>query len=56
MAGLQKVGEIEIRGKTAKIVLDSESGDPVRFFCFLEDLQKLLKNEFDYVNVFRERD
>ena len=54
MSKLVKVGELEIRGRTAKLSLDAESGDPVRFFCFVEDLEKLLKGEFGYVRIFRD--
>lgn len=54
MSKLVKVGELEIRGKTAKLSLDAESGDPVRVFCFVEDLEKLLKGEFEYVRLFRD--
>lgn len=50
------VGEISIRGKAAKIVLDGESGDPVRFFCFLDDLYKLLRGEHEYVRIFRDNE
>ena len=48
------VGEISIRGRAAKIVLDGESKDPVRFFCFAEDLEKLLDGKFQYVKIFRD--
>ena len=48
------VGEILIRGRAAKIVLDPTSKDPVRFFCFVEDLEKLLDGKFQYVKVFRD--
>lgn len=56
MSKFLKAGEMELRGKTAKISLDAESGDPVRMFCFVEDLEKLLKGEFDYVRIFRDGD
>jgi len=48
------VGEIVIRGKAAKIVLDPNSDAPVRFFCFVEDLAKMLADNSRYVNVFRD--
>jgi len=48
------VGEISIRGRAAKIVLDPQGNDPVRFFCFAEDLEKLLDGKFSYVKVFRD--
>jgi len=56
MVGLDKAGELELRGKTVKLVLDPEGSDPVRFFMFAEDVGKLLSGEFGYVNVFREKD
>ena len=48
------VGQLFLRGKAAKIELDHESKDPVRFFCFVADLEKLLDGKFSYVNVFRD--
>lgn len=48
------VGEIVIRGKAAKIVLDPNSDAPVRFFCFVEDLAKMLADNSRYVNVYRD--
>lgn len=48
------VGKIELRGKAAKIVIDAESGDPVKFFCFVEDLDRLLNDPSRYVNVYRD--
>lgn len=50
------VGEISIRGKAAKIILDVESKDPVKFFCFAEDLKKLVDGEFSYVKIYRDTD
>ena len=55
MPGLEKAGEISLRGKTLKIVLDPESNNPVKLFCFAEDVDKLLSEKFQYVNVFHER-
>jgi len=50
------VGEISIRGKAAKIILDVESKDPVKFFSFAEDLKKLVDGEFSYVKIYRDVD
>ena len=50
----EPIGEIIIRGKVAKIVLDAKSKDPVRFFCFLNDLEKLVDGKFTYAQVFRD--
>jgi len=50
------VGQLFIRGKAAKIELDHESGDPVRFFMFASDLEKLVHGEFSYVRIFRDVD
>lgn len=50
------VGEITIRGKAAKIVLDGESKDPVRFFCFVDDLYKLMREDLQYVRIFRDNE
>jgi len=50
------VGEIRIRGKAAKIVLDPQGKDPVRFFCFVEDLDKMLSDPSRYVRVYRDND
>jgi len=54
MSKFEKAGEMELRGKTAKLSLDAESGDPVKFFCFADDLQKLLDGKFQYVRIFRD--
>lgn len=54
MVGLEKAGEIELRGRVLKVILDPESPNPVRFFVFVADVQKLLAGEFGYVNVFRD--
>ena len=48
------VGRIVFRGKAVKIALDHESDNPVKFFCFVEDLVKLLKDPSRYVNVYRD--
>ena len=50
------VGEILIRGKAAKITLDGESKDPVKFFCFAEDLKALVDGKFSYVKIYRDTD
>ena len=53
MAGKYEIaGEIEIRVKAAKIVLGSRNDNPVRFFCFVEDLVKMLKEPSRFVNIY----
>ena len=55
MAGKYDIaGEIEIRGKAAKIVLGQNDKNPVRFFCFVSDLANMLKNPSRYVNIYHD--
>ena len=55
MAGKYEIaGEIEIRGKAAKIVLGSRNDNPVRFFCFVSDLANMLKDPSRFVNIYHD--
>jgi hypothetical protein len=54
MSRFEKAGELELRGKAVKLILDPQSKDPVRFFMLRVDVEKLLSGEFSYVNVFKE--
>jgi len=56
MVGLEKVGELELKGRLVRIVLDPQSRDPVRMFLFTEDLIKLFGERLQWCNVFRDGD
>lgn len=43
-------GRLEISGKVAVLQLGEGS---VKVFCFIEDLERLLRGEFEYVRFFR---
>ena len=47
-------GRIVIRGKAVKISLGGEVGDPVKFFCFVEDIYKMLRDNSRFVNVYHD--
>jgi hypothetical protein len=55
LSKFDKAGEIERTGKVLRMWLGDRE-DPVRFFCFLEDVEKLLHGEFTYVRIYKERE
>jgi len=56
VSNYQLAGEMEIRGKTVKIVLDPQSKDPVRFFCFLDDVEGMVSRERSYVKIYKDQE
>lgn len=47
-------GRMEIRGKAVKIVFEGEI--PLRFFCVLDDVLKLVDRKVDYVRIFADNE
>ena len=55
MSGKYEVaGRIVTRGKAVKISLGGDAGAPVKFFCFVEDIYKMLRDNTRYVNVYHD--
>lgn len=52
LSKFEKVGEMEWRGKVLSIKM-GDPEDPVECFCFLEDVEKLLHGQFQYVKIYR---
>ncbi len=48
------VGKLYLRGKAAKIEVAGESEYPMRFFCFVEDVLKLMRGDLQSVRIFRD--
>jgi hypothetical protein len=55
MVRLEVAGELQIRGKVVKIRI-GDPGDPVRFFCFLDDVEQLIAKEMKYVRIFKDQE
>jgi hypothetical protein len=58
LSKLEKVAEMELRGKTAVIFFDNQEEQQLkeRIFCFKEDLEALLHRQFDYVKFYRSQE
>jgi hypothetical protein len=48
-------GKMSVRGKVVKMVFDEESPHPMRFFCFLRDVERLLASRDGEVRIFLDR-
>ncbi len=53
LSKFEMAGEMEWVGKVLRIELGDRE-DPVRFFCFVEDVEKLLHGEFTYVKIYKD--
>ena len=47
---------MEIRGNAVKIVFKNEGGDPLKFFCVLNDVIALFDRELEYVRIFQDNE
>lgn len=54
MSKFVKAGEMELRGKTLKLIMANGDNDPLRFFCMVEDVEKLLSGDYQYVRLFED--
>lgn len=43
---------MSVRGKVVKMVFPMPSGNPLRFFAFREDVEKLFSGEWEFVRIF----
>jgi hypothetical protein len=51
----EKAGEMSWTGKVLRIRL-GDPEDPVRFFCFLEDVEALLHGQLKYVKIYKDQE
>jgi hypothetical protein len=52
---LEVAGELQIRGKVVKIKV-GDPEDPVRFFCFLDDVEGMVARERVYVTIYKDKE
>jgi hypothetical protein len=45
-------GKILARGRVLKLVFENGAHDPMRFFCFVDDVDKLLSGQRDDVVIY----
>jgi hypothetical protein len=51
-----RAGEMQrTEGKVLKLWL-GDPEDPVRFFCFVEDVERLLHGEYRYVSIYKDQE
>ena len=48
-------GKIYVRGRVLKLEFDNGAHDPMRFFCFIDDVEKLLDGQRDDVVIYLDR-
>ena len=52
---LEVAGELQIRGKVVKITV-GDPKNPVRFFCFLDDVECMVKGERVSLRIFKDQE
>ena len=48
-------GKIYARGRVLKLVFENGGHDPMMFFCFIEDVEKLLGDKVKDVLIYLDR-
>lgn len=52
LSKFEKCGEIQKAGKTLRLLM-GDPDEPVECFCFVEDMEKLLSDAFQYVRIYQ---
>jgi hypothetical protein len=56
MSRFDEQGRMHVRGKVFKLQFKIPNSDDLAFFCFKEDVEKVLRGNLPYVRIFADKE